>query len=139
MAIINLEQYPELKEQADYILKLEGLAEKLSEKVGLLKNVKYEDKLKEVSRKISIDKNEIELQAVNREIDEKKKKYAHLTGLLKDALKDMELRYDTLYNLAMETEQGRAVIDSVEMVNDENKLALFLKLREYEKSLKVQK
>jgi hypothetical protein len=51
----------------------------------------------------------------------------------------MELRYDTLYNLAMETEQGRAVIDSVEMVNDENKLALFLKLREYEKSLKVQK
>jgi hypothetical protein len=87
MAKINLEQYPELKEQADYILKLEGLAEKLSEKVGLLKNVKYEDKLKEVSRKISIDKNEIELQAVNREIDEKKKEVRSLNRSIKGCFK----------------------------------------------------
>ena len=137
MAKLNLEQYPELKEQADYILKMEGLAEKLSEKIQLLKNLKVEDKLREINRKISIDKNELELQSVNRIIDEKKKKYAHLTELLEDALKDMEVRYDELYGKAIETEEGKSVISSVDITNEENKLALFLKLRDYERSIKV--
>jgi predicted nucleic acid-binding Zn-ribbon protein len=136
MAKINLDQYPELKKQADYILKIEGLAEKISNKIKLLKGMKGKNDLDEMNRTISIDKNELELQAIEREIDEKKKKYAHLTGLLKDALKDMESNYDKLYEKAKETEQGRAIIDSVDLTYDENKLDLFLKLRDYERSKK---
>ncbi len=141
MSKIDYKKYPKLNEQVTYLQDLQNLVILLKNKINLLSGEVPMNAITENDNKIAIIKTKLEIEGIERKIEQKKSTCHVMQETLEEVLSEMESNYDVLIERASLTgDDGCSLDDKANAIamrsysdikNDEDRVAQYLDLKEY--------